>query len=81
MTDESLPIDYSKVNVGIECVCDTMDYVGLTMVERWWVARSIELSAAAILGINIEEFNEKWEEKFPKLQQDIKLLLEDSSES
>ena len=51
------------------------------MGKRWWVARSIELSAAAILGINIEEFNEKWEEKFPKLQQDIKLLLEDSPES
>ena len=48
--EEAPVFDHEKVQVGIECVCESMDYVGLTLFERWWVAYHIEKSAAAMLG-------------------------------
>ena len=50
--------DKVKCDDAIETVCKTMNSIGLTMIERWWVATCISKAAVGILGEKVKEFLE-----------------------
>lgn len=62
---EEKVIDTEKVEAAIKGVCDLYDAMGLTLLERWHVSKSIEMAALGIIGENykgsIEELRDKLE--------------------
>ena len=51
---ENPVISNARVDEGITCVCELMDSMGLTMLERFQVAKSISAAAHAMLKTGLE---------------------------
>jgi len=56
--------DKDRVDEGIKAVCDEMDKLCLTLVERWWVVSHIEKAARAVLGDGFDDLAAKYPDVF-----------------
>ena len=59
--DEKPVFSIERANEGISAACEAFDSLDLTLTERWWAAKSVEIAARKILGDKFAELAEQWE--------------------
>jgi len=57
------PFNKNRSDDGIKAVCEAFDALDLTLMERWWALRCLEVSARALLGEKVMEYVRLEEEK------------------
>lgn len=57
------PFDKKRSDEGIKAACEAFDALDLTLMERWWALRCLEVSARALLGEKVMEYVQNEEEK------------------
>ena len=50
------PFDKKRSDEGIRAACEAFDALDLTLMERWWALRCLEVSARALLGDKVMEY-------------------------